>query len=159
MIDVLVSAAGRAAACPPPCGPASRAVRGAVEIRGRGGRRVAKRSSSRVCRRCRWSDTSRKSGEACARRGLWTRRAAGAASGRRAPRDGSAEHTPDRGAARYPSIARGAPPTQRPADAGMTLLAADEGTGHRRIARHRSVRSQQKPALGSPSRVGMRRHS
>ena len=37
----------------------------------------SKRSLQTVCRRCRWSETNRNSGDACGRRGWWTPRAAG----------------------------------------------------------------------------------
>ena len=45
-------------------------------------------------------------------------------------------------------ITRRAPPTQSPRVDGITMLAAAERTGQWCIARHRSVRSQQKQTLG-----------
>jgi len=50
--------------------------------------------------------------------------AAGAASGMRAPRPGSAEHTVDPGADHHRSVAHMAVSTQRPRGAGVTMRAA-----------------------------------
>jgi len=61
----------------------------------------------------------RKSGDACGRRGCWTPRAAGAASGMCAPGPGSAELTSDSCAARHRAGARRAVSTQRPRFAGL----------------------------------------
>ena len=58
-------------------------------------------------------------------------------------------HTRDQRADDHRGGARRAILPQRRGAAGLPTLAADEPTSHRRIAKHPSVRSRQKPTLGA----------